>query len=159
MKSYIADFGFSYILLLFSMQTGIDYYSLSCFVVVGKRAKINPMLLISIAKVESGLRKNAINKNLNGTYDIGIMQVNTFWSKRYNIPTNYLYYNCTNIYLGTFILKQCFDRFGYSWRGVDCYNKGMKAKHNSQYVLKVKKELTSFSSIFTQAFSSSKPHL
>lgn len=37
---------------------------------------------IRIAKAESGLRTDAINKNSNGTFDIGIFQINDVHSKR-----------------------------------------------------------------------------
>ncbi|MEM4959203.1 MAG: lytic transglycosylase domain-containing protein [Nanopusillaceae archaeon] len=137
---------------VFLTFSDIDFYSLSCFYEAGKRNNINPVVLLSIAKVESNLRKNAINKNANGTYDIGIMQVNSFWLKRYKFTPQYISHSCTNIYFGAYILKQCFDRFGYSWKGIDCYNKGLKAKHNSRYVMKVKKEMENFLNITTQAF-------
>lgn len=40
------------------------------------------MTAIRIAKAESGLRTDAINKNSNGTFDIGIFQINDVHSKR-----------------------------------------------------------------------------
>lgn len=40
------------------------------------------LIAIRIAKAESGLRADAINKNLNGTFDIGIFQLNDVHSKR-----------------------------------------------------------------------------
>ncbi len=40
------------------------------------------MQMIRIAKYESGYRTDAINKNTNGTYDIGIFMINDVHSKR-----------------------------------------------------------------------------
>lgn len=40
------------------------------------------LIAIRIAKAESGLRPDAIGKNSNGTYDIGLMQINDVHNKR-----------------------------------------------------------------------------
>lgn len=40
------------------------------------------LIAIRIAKAESGLRPDAINKNSNGTFDIGTFQINDVHSKR-----------------------------------------------------------------------------
>lgn len=40
------------------------------------------LIAIKIAKSESGLRPDAIGKNTNGTYDMGIFQINDVHSKR-----------------------------------------------------------------------------
>lgn len=40
------------------------------------------MTMIRIAKCESGLRPDALNKNKNGTFDIGVLQINDVHSKR-----------------------------------------------------------------------------
>lgn len=40
------------------------------------------IIAINIAKAESGLRPDAIGKNTNGTYDLGVMQINDVHSKR-----------------------------------------------------------------------------
>ena len=49
-------------------QLGIDEYTITKFILV--------------MKCESGLRPNAINKNTNGTFDLGIGQINDVHSKR-----------------------------------------------------------------------------
>jgi soluble lytic murein transglycosylase-like protein len=48
-----------------------------CFEDAGNKYGINPILLESIARVESNLNPKAINKNTNGTSDIGLMQINS----------------------------------------------------------------------------------
>ncbi len=44
-------------------------------------ASIFSELLRSIAEAESGLNPAAINRNSNGTYDFGVMQINSSWEK------------------------------------------------------------------------------
>jgi soluble lytic murein transglycosylase-like protein len=41
--------------------------------------KVHPDILRAITKVESNFNPRALNKNQNGTYDIGIMQINSSW--------------------------------------------------------------------------------
>lgn len=155
MKKFYFDMDFLvnlYSFGVFSTFSGVDFYSSHCFIEAGKRTNINPIVLLSIAKVESNLSKNAINKNSDGTYDIGIMQINNSWLKKYNFTDKYIFHACTNIYFGTFILKQCFDRFGYTWKGIDCYNKGLKAKYNSKYVFRVKNVLSQEKNLINLSF-------
>ncbi len=49
-------------------QLGIDEYTITKF--------------ISVMKCESGLRADAINKNTNGTFDLGIAQINDVHGKK-----------------------------------------------------------------------------
>ena len=44
-----------------------------CFQEAGQMYGINPLVLRSIAKVESNTNPAAINKNSNETYDVGLM--------------------------------------------------------------------------------------
>ncbi len=103
-------------------------------------------LLIAIAKTESSLNPKALNKNGNGTYDIGIMQINTSnlsLLKRVGLikRNEELWIPCKNVEAGAYILKLCVKRYGLTWRAVDCYNKGKKAKGVGGYVWKVYKHL------------------
>jgi soluble lytic murein transglycosylase-like protein len=90
---------------------------------------INPLIVYAIIKTESGFNPHAINKNRNGTYDIGLMQVNSSWLpflSRYGYTVNHLFDPCINAKVGTWILAKCINKFGYNWRAIDCYNKGEK---------------------------------
>ncbi len=55
-----------------------------CFDDAGKKYGINPALLEGIARVESNLNPKAMNRNTNGTTDIGLMQINSWWLKSIN---------------------------------------------------------------------------
>jgi soluble lytic murein transglycosylase-like protein len=115
-----------------------------CFEDAGRYYGVSPHLLWAIAKVESNFNPRAINRNKNGTYDIGLMQINSSWFaylKKHGIEPSLLWEPCYNTYVGAMILRHCIDTYGYSWRAVDCYNKGKKAREKSMYVWKVYKSL------------------
>lgn len=108
-----------------------------CFFDAGKRYGVDPILLISIAKVESNFNPKAININRNGTKDYGIMQINSFWLEKYRIPKEWIFEPCYNIHFGAMVLKRCMENSPNLSFAVDCYNKGSKAKGYGAYVERV----------------------
>jgi len=115
-----------------------------CFEDAGQYYGVSPQLLWAIAKVESNFNPKAINRNKNGTYDIGLMQINSSWLpylKKHGIDPSLLWDPCYNAHVGAMVLRHCIDTYGYSWKAVDCYNKGKNARENSTYVWKVYKSL------------------
>ncbi len=112
-----------------------------CFQEAGAAYGLNPFLLESIAQVESGMRQNAINRNKNGTMDIGLMQINSFWISSAGFDKELLLNDaCYNAKAGARILKECIDRFDYSWKAVGCYNAVSDSKRKG-YAWKVYKLL------------------
>jgi soluble lytic murein transglycosylase-like protein len=102
-----------------------------CMVRAGERYRINPVLLWSIAKQESGFSPLAENKNSNGTTDIGVMQINSAWLptlKKFGIDRQALKDSCVNIHVGAWILAQNIQRYGYNWEAVGAYNASSQAK-------------------------------
>ena len=98
------------------------------FVEAGKAFKLDPRLLWAIAYKESRHSPHIISKtNKNGSYDIGIMQINSShltWLKRdYGINEQDLLNNPrTNIYVGAMILRQCFNKYKTTQTAITCYN-------------------------------------
>lgn len=114
-----------------------------CFEEAEKAYGINQALIESIAKIESNLNPKAVNKNLNGSIDIGLMQINSFWIKTLGLNADELISNpCYNTMTGAKILKQCIERYGYTWEAVGCYNATSKHKR-ANYSWKVFKGLES----------------
>ncbi len=122
-------------LLLTPISKGLELSE--CIKRAGEKYRINPLLLYSIALVESGMNPNALNVNRNGTRDIGMFQINEDNLKRLNISIKYAYNPCTASFIAGYLLNDCVRMFGESFRAIDCYNKGVKAKKESSYVLKV----------------------
>src|SRR5471032_2934529 len=58
---------------------------------------VNPALLHAIAQHESGMRAGAVNRNANGTEDLGLMQINSSWLstlKKYGVTRQSLFNAC-----------------------------------------------------------------
>jgi soluble lytic murein transglycosylase-like protein len=87
--------------------------------------KVNASLVRAIAKQESGMRALAVDKNTDGTEDIGLMQINSSWLPKlaqYGISRDRLFDACVNSYVGTWILAANMKRFGPTWKAVGAYN-------------------------------------
>lgn len=100
-------------------------HAFGCWDEAAARYSVNPYLLYAIAKTESGMNPNAINRNGNGSTDIGLMQINSRWLptlKRYGIGMQDLYNPCTSIHVGAWILAQNQSKLGNTWTAVGAYN-------------------------------------
>lgn len=94
-----------------------------CFEEAGAQYGINPQILRAIAKVESNFNPAAINVNKNGSYDFGLMQINSIWAPTIGKERwNALGDACTNAKTGAWILSMCMDKYGYTWKAIGCYN-------------------------------------
>jgi soluble lytic murein transglycosylase-like protein len=97
----------------------------ACWEEAAERYGMNPHLLYAIAKTESNLNPSAINRNKNGSYDIGLMQINSRWLptlRKYGIEESQLWDACVNIQVGAWVLAQNMQRMGNSWEAVGAYN-------------------------------------
>lgn len=109
------------------------------FLKYGKAYDIPPQLLWGIAKAESNLDPYAVNKNTNGTYDLGLMQINTIhlpMLKKNGIMARDLFNPETSIAVGAYILSQCFDKHGRNWKGLTCYNGRIEGNDYAKKVLR-----------------------
>lgn len=128
------------IALLLLLTTGAGAESL-CFDEAGAQYRINPQILRAIAKVESNYNPRAINWNRNGTYDFGVMQINSSWG--YTLGREWwstLGDPCTNIKAGAMILSACMEKYGYTWEAIGCYNSQTPDKRD-RYAMTVYKQL------------------
>ena len=102
---------------------------------------IAPRLLWSICKGESNFNPAAVNYNTNGSYDFGLMQINSSWAptlRKKGIPWNTLADPCTNVKVGAWVLAQCINDYGYTWSAVGCYNSRTPSKRG-RYAAKIAK--------------------
>ena len=107
------------VLILLASQ----YVYAFCFDEAGERYGVSPRLLWAIAKAESEFNPAAVNYNRNGSFDYGLMQVNSCWyGKLGRERWMRLGDACYNVHVGAWILSQCVQRYGYTWAAVGCYN-------------------------------------
>ncbi|AOJ10110.1 lytic transglycosylase domain-containing protein [Burkholderia mayonis] len=86
---------------------------------------VNARLLRVIAEYESSMSTHAVNRNKNGSEDLGLMQINSSWLPtlaRYGIRREHLYNGCVSAYVGAWILASNVRRFGPTWKAVGAYN-------------------------------------
>lgn len=100
---------------------------------------IPAMIIVAVMKIESGWNGAAI-KNKNGTYDLGVMQVNSSWVthlKKYGITKQDLQFDpCINVHTATWIMAKGLSR-GEGWQGIGNYHSATPV-HNARYRQKVK---------------------
>jgi soluble lytic murein transglycosylase-like protein len=106
-----------------------------CWQQAADRYNLDPLLLWSIAKVESDFRPDALNRNRDGSHDIGLMQINSR-----NLPklANFGYTEkvlrenaCASVMAGAWILSGLVTRYGYNWHAVGAYNAGTASNRQS----------------------------
>jgi hypothetical protein len=112
------------------LALGTDAYSF-CFEEAGAQYGINPQILRAIAKVESNFNPRAVNKNSNGTFDFGLMQINSSWAATLGKERwNSLGDACSNTKTGAWILSMCMNKYGYTWKAIGCYNSQTPGKRD-----------------------------
>jgi soluble lytic murein transglycosylase-like protein len=119
-------------LLLTSLSLmSLSTYALSpeheaCFVQASDRYSIDAKILKAIAKTESDFVEKIISKpNANGSYDIGMMQINSSWLPtlaKFGINQQALLNACTNIHVGAWVLANNFSTYGKTWQAIGAYN-------------------------------------
>ncbi|WP_241149590.1 lytic transglycosylase domain-containing protein [Pseudomonas viridiflava] len=122
-----------------------------CFQEAGLRQEVDPLLLEAIAIQESGLRQNAVNRNLDKTgkllsTDYGVMQINSANANRLvqmgliRRPDDLLKDACFNVQAGAWVLARHLRVCGNTWRCLGSYNAGFhpSAKQEAKRLLYAK---------------------
>lgn len=121
----------------------------ACWEEVAAWYGVNVHLLYAIAKTESNFNPHAMNRNKNGSYDIGMMQINSSWLptlRKHGVTEEQLKDPCVSLQVGAWILAQNIARMGLTWEAVGAYN--ARSPHlRIKYAQKVYKNLPSETAI------------
>lgn len=135
-------------------NTFIDIYDAPC-----KQYNVPKGLILAIAMTESAQKPWTVNVAGKGfkleskaqalqviytaqkyglSYDIGIMQINSWWLKRLKITAEIAIEPHNNVKLGCYILAQEIKRYGFGWKAVGAYHSPTPWRQR-QYAYKVAK--------------------
>lgn len=106
--------------------------------------KHNPDLLLAIAKHESGMNPRITHQNNDGSWDIGLMQINDGWLptlRKFGITRDMLFDPCVNARVGAWVLWENTKRHGATWKAVGAYNAKSPEKQKI-YIAKIWKQLS-----------------
>ena len=87
--------------------------------------KVNPWILKAILKVESEFNPRAVNRNANGTIDVGMAQINSIHFaklKRLGIAPADLMDGCVATYVAAWHLANQIHTHGNTWFGIASYH-------------------------------------
>ncbi|HIF4822178.1 TPA: lytic transglycosylase domain-containing protein [Serratia marcescens] len=121
-----------------------------CFNEAGARYKVDPLLLRSMATVESSLNPQAIGKNRDKagrvtSRDFGLMQINDrhipqlralgIIRSEQDLLTN----SCLNVQIGAWILAKHLKQCGVNWQCLGSYNAGFADNNGPRRMIYARK--------------------
>ena len=125
---------------------------LACINQAAVQYHIHAAMIISVIKTENGRNGQAV-KNKNGTYDLGVMQINSSWLPKLQnkgITSEQVKTDpCVNVSVGAWILAQGIAN-GEGWKGIGNYH-SYTEKHNAGYREKVRKTYSEYVSILERS--------
>ena len=132
----------AYAALALSLSCGMAHAD-DCFNQAGVYQGVNPSVLRAIAWFESKGDPTAVNRNVNGSIDVGQLQINSVHFgdlARQGIPHRSLTDPCVNIYVAAWLLKQKMVKYGNTWRAIGAYH-SESPKQRDAYARSIQKIL------------------
>lgn len=106
-----------------------------CLTAAAEYHTVNPWILKAILKVESDFNPRAVNRNANGTIDVGMAQINSIHFaklKRWGIAPADLMDGCIATYVAAWHLANQIRIHGNTWFGIASYHSASQCQ-NSRY--------------------------
>ncbi|SAL62607.1 lytic transglycosylase, catalytic [Caballeronia peredens] len=114
-----------------------------CFEQAGAYQGVNPLVLRAVAWRESKGDAAALNRNANGSIDVGQLQINSIHFPdlaRQGIPHRALNDPCVNVFVAAWLLKQKMVKYGNTWRAIGAYH-SESPKHRDAYARSIQEIL------------------
>ncbi|MBP6276496.1 MAG: lytic transglycosylase domain-containing protein [Limnohabitans sp.] len=114
-----------------------------CILPAAHKHGLNPQILRAILQVESSMRPDVVQRNANGSVDVGMAQINSIHFRelsQWGITPQKLLDPCVATHVAAWHLKRGLVRHGNTWFGVAAYH-SVTPEHNSRYQNLVRKEL------------------
>jgi soluble lytic murein transglycosylase-like protein len=114
-----------------------------CLMPAAQRHGVNPHILRAILQVESGMRPHVVNRNRNGSIDVGMAQINSIHFRelaQWGITPERLLDHCVATHVAAWHLKRVMLLHGNTWFGVAAYHSTTPV-HNQRYQALLKQEL------------------
>jgi hypothetical protein len=117
----------------------------ACVLLAANTYQVPAAVMIGIMNVEGGHVGQEVGPNVNGTYDLGPMQVNTRWlpalQKTWHVNAStarsWVRDNgCVNVHVAAWILRQKINDAGSLWGGIAAYHSATP-HHGMPYADKV----------------------
>jgi soluble lytic murein transglycosylase-like protein len=96
---------------------------------------VNPWVLRAILKIESDFNPTAVNRNANGSVDLGIAQINSIHLPelaRWGVAPANLMDGCVATYVAAWHLARQLQKHGNSWFGIASYHSSSPCQ-NARY--------------------------
>jgi soluble lytic murein transglycosylase-like protein len=97
----------------------------ACFDLASRSYGVSASLLRAVAMQESRMNPLAFNRNRNGSWDAGLMQINSSWLpvlRRHGIQMQDLWDPCTSVMVGAWIMGANFRTMGVTTQALGAYN-------------------------------------
>ena len=106
-----------------------------CVTAAAEYHTVNPWILKAILKVESDFNPRAVNRNANGSIDVGMAQINSIHFaklKRWGIAPADLMDGCIATYVAAWHLANQIRTHGNTWFGIASYHSASQCQ-NTRY--------------------------
>jgi soluble lytic murein transglycosylase-like protein len=114
-----------------------------CVIPAAQQQGVSPQVLRAILQVESAMRPDVVQRNANGSIDVGMAQINSIHFpelSKWGITPQKLLDPCVATHVAAWHLKRGLMRHGNTWFGVAAYH-SVTPEHNARYQILIRKEL------------------
>lgn len=122
---------------------GLSDRVIGCSAQAAQYHGVNADVLRAILLVESGGKPLAVNRNSNGTLDVGIAQINSIHFKelkKYGIRPDHLFDECIATFVAAWHYAKQVKLYGNTWRAIGAYH-SRTPSHNEKYQRLVYRQL------------------